>query len=234
MLVLFDIDGTLLLTQKAGVNAMMDAGREVVGPDFSFDGIEFAGRLDPAIWASAAAANGVDDPSQVHAEFREVYAANLARRFEIDPTAFTLPGVETLVGRVADLDGAVPGLLTGNYPETGRLKIQAAGLDPDLFTIAAWGSDGDTRRDLPPVAIQRYGEHFGESIDPKRVVIIGDTPHDIDCAHANGCLVIAVATGPSNLIDELGEHKPDLLLEDLSDTDRIIGWLSANAAAAAQ
>ncbi len=225
MLVLFDIDGTLVLTSRAGLKAMAEAGRRLFGPGFSFDGVDFAGRLDPAIWADVAASNAIENPDALHQEFRATYASILEERFLADPTAYLLPGVESLLGRLDEHHAVTLGLVTGNYPETGRLKIQTAGLDPALFPVAAWGCDGKSRRDLPPLAMRLYEEQMGRPIEPDRVVIIGDTPHDIDCAHANGCRAIGVATGPAHNIDELREHKPDLALDDLSDTDAIMDWL---------
>jgi phosphoglycolate phosphatase-like HAD superfamily hydrolase len=225
MLILFDIDGTLLLSDGAGVRAMTAAGKTVVGPDFTLAGIEVAGRLDPLIWADAAAALGFDGADARHDEFRSVYARLLGEHFRTTGAARALPGVQALVARLRDLEGVTIGLLTGNYPETGRLKLEAAGLDPNAFAVAAWGCDGRSRRDLPHVAITRYRERTGRAIDPANVIIIGDTPHDIDCAKAAACKVIGVATGPSFAAEDLRAHDPDLLVKDLSDTEGLVRWM---------
>ncbi|MDG1978364.1 MAG: HAD hydrolase-like protein, partial [Phycisphaerales bacterium] len=103
--------------------------------------------------------------------------------------------------------------------ETGRLKIEAAGLDPDHFRFGAWGSEAELRRGLPPLAIRRAAEELGLAVDPHQTVIVGDTPADIDCAHHNGCRVIAVATGRFTE-DQLRPHGADVLLPDLSDLAR--------------
>jgi phosphoglycolate phosphatase-like HAD superfamily hydrolase len=117
------------------------------------------------------------------------------------------------------------GLLTGNYPETGRLKIEAAGLNPEVFTINAWGCEGQRRRDLPPLAMQRYVQSNGGSIAAQRVVIVGDTPHDVDCARAHGCRSIGVATG-AFCVEALREAGADLAVDDLSEVDGIVAWLA--------
>ncbi len=225
MLILFDIDGTLLLSGGAGARAMIEAGRRLLSPGFSFDGVEISGRLDPLIWNDAARANGCDDPAGMHDVFRATYAEILAVHFATIAKARLLPGVETLVTRLKATDGVTLGLLTGNYPETGAMKVSSAGLDPADFPVAAWGSDGATRRDLPPVAIDRFRVHAGRPIDPADVVISGDTPHDIDCARANGCRALAVGTGPSCGVEMLRPHAPDLLVEDLSDTEAVLAWM---------
>jgi len=224
MLILFDIDGTLLLTQGAGVQAMGDAGRELFGDHFTFDGVEFSGRLDPLIWRDLATRNGVDDPDAHHDRFRATYRSYLERRLTSQRTAIALPGVAALIDTLQQHDAITLGLLTGNYPETGRLKIEAVGLKPDIFTVHAWGIDGPTRRDLPPVAMERYCELHGKSIEHERVIIIGDTPHDVDCARHNGCRVLGVGTGAfpaSALLD----HGADLALDSLQATDEVLDWL---------
>lgn len=227
VLVLFDIDGTLLLTDRAGSKAMHEAGRRVVGPHFTLEHVEFAGRLDPLIWADGAAAAGILDDGEIHERFRATYAEALARRLRESPSAHTLAGVDALIDRLRRWDQATLGLLTGNYPETGRIKLEAAGLDPAHFPVTAWGTEGASRRDLPRVAMTRYAEHAGRAIHPRHVVVIGDTIHDVDCAHHNGCLAIGVASGPAFDLEDLRAHAPDLLLEDLTDADRILTWMDA-------
>ena len=223
MLILFDIDGTLLLTQKAGIKAMQSAAKELFGDHVTFDGVDFAGRLDPLIWANAAERNGID-PSE-HARFRDGYLKHLKQFFEATPTSVLLTGVQDLVESLQGQDGGTLGLLTGNYPETGRLKIEQAGLDPDLFPIAAWGDDGQQRNDLPPVAMRRYAELTGGPIEADQVVIIGDTIHDVECANVNGCRSLAVATGPAYSFDDLLATEADFLVKDLSETQLILNWM---------
>ncbi len=224
MLILFDIDGTLLLTQKAGMQAMLDGGRELYGEHFSIDGIEFSGRLDPLIWHDLAAKNGVTKHDDEHERFRATYGRHLRRRFDENPTAMLLPGVKAIVDSLCVMPGVALGLLTGNYPETGRLKIERAGLMPDVFRVAAWGIDGKTRRDLPPVAMRRHFELTRTRIEPSDVVILGDTPHDIDCARHNGCRSIGVATGYFDAAT-LREAGADLAVDTLEEADDVLAWM---------
>ncbi|HWB19258.1 MAG TPA: HAD family hydrolase [Phycisphaerales bacterium] len=224
MLVLFDIDGTILLTQGAGIKAMHDAGRELYGEHFSTDGIDFSGRLDPWIWGELARINNVKDAEAQHETFRAGYRKHLTRRLAERNTAKLLPGVRELVEHLNGCGEAAIGLLTGNYPETGRLKIQHAGLDPDVFTVGAWGIDGKKRSDLPPVAMQRHHERTGHLLEGERVVIIGDTPHDVDCAKAHGCRVIGVATGWTK-VDELKKCGADVAVPTLEGLEEIVAWI---------
>ena len=229
-LVLMDIDGTLLLTDRAGSKSMQEAGKRVLGERWDLAKVEFAGRLDPLIFEDGArlASYAIDDG--VHARFREAYAAALRRRLDATGAAHTLPGVDRLVRTLRRREDVTLGLLTGNYAETGAIKLEAAGLDPAWFPVQAWGDDGPDRRSLPPVAMARYTALTGRSIDPSAVIVVGDTVHDIDCAHANGCRVVAVGTGPTNAtLADLAAHRPDLLLEDLSDESAFLALLDAGA-----
>lgn len=224
MLVLFDIDGTLLLTQGAGIAAMADAGRELYGDHFTVEGVEFAGRLDVLIWRDLAVRNNAAGDQHNHQRFREAYGRCLAARLRTQRCARLLPGVRELITELERSDQLTLGLLTGNYPETGRLKIEAAGLDPDVFQVAAWGCDGHCRRDLPLVALDRHARSGAPPLTPDRVVIVGDTPHDIDCARAHGCRALGVATGAFTAA-ALREAGADLAVHDLSDTATLLGWI---------
>ena len=228
MLILFDIDGTLLLSKKAGIRAMEEAGRLLYCDSFSSE-VEFAGRMDPLIWVSLMERNGLEASPERHDEFRETYFQCLSRRFEQEATSTLLIGVEPLVHQLAQCNGCVLGLATGNYRKTGRLKIAQAGLDPDIFTITAWADGADHRRDLPRIAMEQYQQKFSQQIDPGEVVIIGDTPYDIDCARFNGCRSLGVATGPSYEREDLIEAGADLVVDNLEDTATILDWLLKSA-----
>jgi phosphoglycolate phosphatase len=232
MLILFDIDGTLLVTKGAGIAAMGDAGREMFGEHFTIEGVEFSGRLDTLIWRDLAKLNGAIDADEHHNRFRSAYHRHLRARLNRDRTARLLPGVRELVEHLDQIGNTTLGLLTGNYPETGRLKIEAAGLGPDVFTIAAWGCEGDCRRDLPPLAMRRYAENNGGALAPDQVIIIGDTPHDIDCAAAHACRSIGVATGAFS-VKQLVEAGAELAVADLSDTAAVTNWIMQQSPAVA-
>ena len=224
MLVLFDIDGTLLHSHGAGTQSMLAAARELFGDRVTFDGVEIAGCIDPLIWNEVARVNGLPDAGAHHDQFRRTYHRYLTERLAAGHHVELLPGVRELLDALGAIDGVTLGLLTGNYPETGRLKIQAAGLDPDLFAVAAWGSDGQSRSDLPVQAMTLYRQRMGRPVDPQNVVVVGDTPHDVACARAHGCRCLAVATGTYSR-EKLAGCEPDLLLDDLTETDAILDWI---------
>ncbi len=226
MLVLFDIDGTLLLTHGAGLRAMARALADVHGPspsgEYGLEGIETSGRLDSHIWRDLSRKHGLAEDDATHERFRARYHHHLAAGFAADATAHPLPGARELVERLHGEPEVTLGLLTGNYPETGRLKVRTAGFDPDRFVIGAFASDGPDRRSLTPVARQRFSERHGRELHPEATLIIGDTPHDVDCAKAHGCRCLAVTTGRHPAEELAGA---DRIVADLLATEELVAWI---------
>jgi phosphoglycolate phosphatase len=230
-LVLFDVDGTLLTGGGVGRRAMEMAGQRVVDPAFTLEGVELAGRLDPLIFGDAVRALARGDAHARHAAFRQAYVEALGELFLAGARCRALAGVRPLLQRLRTLEGVALGLVSGNYPETGRMKLESAGLPQDWFVVAAWGSDAAGRRDLPRVAMGRFAALGGQAVAPGRVVVVGDTPYDVDAARANGCASVAVASGPVYDAQSLKVHRPDLLLPDLAGVDAFVEWLAGRASA---
>lgn len=230
ILVLFDIDATLVTTSKAGIKSMQDAGRELYFKTFSIEGVNFAGRLDPLIIDDLLEANGLEPTERRREEMRAGYGRNLGVRLRVPGIASALGGVANLVDRLSENDLFSLGLLTGNFPETGRMKLGACGIDSDRFPVQVWGCDSPhdvpARDHLPAVAFERYEEHYGEPIQGDKACVIGDTPHDVACAKAHNCRCIGVATG-SFSVAELKSAGADLVVKDLHQTDTIVDWLAS-------
>lgn len=230
MLILFDIDATLITTSGVGIRAMTDAGRELHGPGFKVEGIEFAGRLDPLIIMDMFRASGVPFTPESQLQFRAAYERHLRRRIT-EPTtvARALPGVHQLVDALEKLDHVTLGLLTGNFAETGAIKLRHCGIEPDRFPLQVWGDESRSspprREDLPGVALRRYHERFQRPIESERTIVVGDTPHDIRCAKEHDCRCLAVATG-SFSVQTLTSYTPDRVVQDLTQTDDLVRWLT--------
>jgi phosphoglycolate phosphatase-like HAD superfamily hydrolase len=227
-LILFDIDATLVTTTRAGIHALGDAGRELYGERFTIDGVDYAGRLDPLIIRDLLAVNAVDPSEASVSGMRQGYLRHLAARLGVPGTARALPGVPKLIQGVRSDARFVTGLLTGNFPESGRLKLGACGIDADGFEICVWGCDSPheppDRSHLPAVALTRYQDRYGTALAGERVTIIGDTPHDVACARAHGCRCLAVATGMFD-VAALAEAGADRVVSTLEDTEDILTWL---------
>jgi len=220
-LLLFDVDATLLLAGGASKRAYQAAGEHIFGPSFDVGPFNTAGMLDPIIYTEIAEANGLTDYQQHHDAFHEVFIQFMAEEFNSDRNQLrVLPDVADLLDqlrmRVQAPGDVTLGLVTGNFSKAVPLKLNAAGIDPDWFPVYAYGDHAPTRPDLVELALQRYEKLHGFPADPRRVVVIGDTHHDIHCAHAHGCVALAVATGRFSE-QELTEAGADIVLPDLSD-----------------
>jgi phosphoglycolate phosphatase len=219
-LVLFDIDGTLLWSDGAGRRAMEGALAHTFGsagdPRYRYDG-----KTDLQIARELMRAEGHGDDA-IDARLHAVLDGYLERlRRELDAGARhvrLLPGVPELLDALEPRPDVVLGLLTGNVASGAEAKLTAAGLDFRRFRVNAFGSDHEHRPLLPAVAQRRARELLGHDFGGGDVVVIGDTPADVECARSIGARTVAVATGRYT-VGELAAHDPSAVLQDLSDTD---------------
>ena len=224
MLLLFDIDGTLLDTGGAGMKALRQGLLEEFGLEDQagdFPPLDLAGATDSGIVRFLF--SHFDIPlTETNVER---FYARYHRQLESDLAATgqeqgrLLPGIDRLMERLAD-HHAVLGLLTGNIARGAWTKVASYGLE-GVFDFGAFGDDHHDRDELGPVAIGRAKAHTGCDFEPGRVFIIGDTPKDIRCARACGAWAIAVSTGRFSR-EELAEHQPDLLFESLEDVEHFV------------
>jgi phosphoglycolate phosphatase-like HAD superfamily hydrolase len=128
--------------------------------------------------------------------------------------------VSAVVARLAQSPEALLGLVTGNIEEGARIKLLPTGLWAH-FRVGAYGSDHMDRRRLPSLAARRAQALVGYPFAPTDVVVIGDTPHDIDCARAFGAVAVAVTTGQYTRAELLAD-RPDHLFDDLADVDKVL------------
>lgn len=221
-LVLFDIDGTLLNVGPVNRRVIQDALMEVYGTEGTSATHSFAGRMDNVIIREVLADTELT-PEEIEEKFGLAKAAYI-RLFRERATAADVTltlGVVTLLERLASHPDVVVGLLTGNFEASGRHKLRLPGID-HFFPFGAFADDAQHRNDLPAVAVEKAWRITGERFSGRDVVVIGDTEHDINCARAHGALALAVATGTYSL-DRLRQHRPDALLENLNQPDRVIG-----------
>jgi phosphoglycolate phosphatase len=210
LLVLWDIDGTLVDTAGHGRHAFQEAFEAVMGrpPEH----VEFAGRTDHEI--ALAMLDG--ERERLPRLLEELAAALDAREEAMRREGHAYPGVPETLAELHDRDGVVQSLLTGNIEANAALKVGAFGLERWLdFEVGAYGSDPhDQRSDLVAVSRERAAAKYGA---PAAAVLVGDTPLDVSAARAAGARAVAVATGFSEL-EALRASRPDVLLPDLRDT----------------
>lgn len=227
-LVLFDIDGTLMITKGASSRCLTRAGERVVGPHFIWPKIT-PGQLDPQIIAQLIADNGAEPSDALVEDFAEAYHSELESELNARQADITiLPGIDELVQQLdqraqQERDVAM-GVLTGNSRRATELKLTLSGLGTERFEVIICAEDGNHRDELPAVAVRQFNEQSGTQVDPAHTFIIGDTPRDIQCAQANGCQSIAVATG-RYAEDQLREAGGQWVFPDLSDTDTVMSLI---------
>lgn len=210
MLLLFDIDGTLLSgATKAHREALHAALCEVHGiedPETLRPAVHPAGRTDGEIARlilvlAGVSAKRIDEGSDA---VREVCCREYAHRCPVDLSHRVIPGVPELLLSLFYDDSVRLALLTGNYECVARIKLKRSGIGKYFPTDqGAFGSDAEDRAELPAIARRRAGQDDVPQ-PPGETVVIGDTPLDIVCAHADGVRCVAVATGPFG-VEELQE-----------------------------
>jgi phosphoglycolate phosphatase-like HAD superfamily hydrolase len=222
LLVLWDVDGTLVHTGGHGRYAFEEAYAAVVGRPFAAN-VPYAGRTDRQI--ALAMLEGAHDP--LPRVLEELELALEGRRERVAAEGGAFPGVPETLAALHAREDVINSLLTGNIAANAALKVSAFGLDRWLdIEVGAYGSDPhEERYELVAIARERAARLVGRDLDRECVTIIGDTPHDVDCARASGAVAVAVATGQYPA-DELAACAPDLLFHDFSDVARAVAVLT--------
>ena len=192
-LLLWDIDGTILHTGKAGETALGRAMEKLYGINRGLQGLEIAGRTDKWIVEQLLGRDGKPNGLEEVGQFLDVYVELLAEELPRRNGGLH-PGVLGILEEAHKRAELVQALLTGNIEKGARLKLTRYGVN-HFFDFGAFADDSSIRNELGPHAKRRAEEKHGEDFPPERIFVIGDTPHDVACARAIGAKAIAVATG---------------------------------------
>lgn len=216
-LVLFDIDGTLLISQGIGREAKRRAMTERFGTIGDLDNHDFGGQTDWGILAALLAPHGY---SSANIGFEILnYQASMARHMNDirgSYSANALPGAFELLETLQARADVLLGIVSGNTGATAQIKLEMAGFDPAHFPIGAYGHESPLREDLTRLAQQRAEKHAQRTFAPRDIFVIGDTPADIQAARAIDAVAVAVETGYAPR-QSLIECQPDYLLGDLRE-----------------
>jgi phosphoglycolate phosphatase len=215
-LLLWDIDGTLIVSQGAGVRAMERALTKCFGATCDLSVIDWAGRTDSWIVTEVLRHVGLEYTPENARAYLETYLELLPQELRSGPQGQVLPGVTTLLDLFHQRTDVAQGLLTGNLRRGAEHKLTHYGVW-HYFAFGAFADDSPRRNDLGPHAQRRAHELHGREFAPERTFIIGDTPHDIECGKVIGAQTIAVATGQHS-VAQLAAHHPTVVFPNLADT----------------
>jgi len=227
-LLLFDIDSTLIKSNRVGTKAMAKTIEEFLGPTTAFQKVRMGGKCDWAIWREALAFEGYSE-EEVDAHLPDLwrtYAANLAAILASDEHADPepLPGIVPMLEALIARDDVLLGLLTGNVELGAWLKLGKAGLD-HYFQFGAFGHESVNRSDLPPMAVKRAAQFAnGHEFKGKDILILGDTVNDIYCGQPLGVCAVGVATGRTD-VQTLHAAGADHVFESFDDYEAVLAEL---------
>lgn len=222
-LLLFDIDKTLIVTTGAGREAMARAFADLYGIENAVDGISVDGRTDHAIFHEVIERHGLGD-GDAPAVFRQVtgrYLAELPASLA-GKAGTVLPGVTALLEALHQTP-AVAGLATGNLRAGAQAKLSHFGLW-ERFAGGGFGDESPVRSDLVAAGLVELAAAAGVAPNPGDAIVIGDTPLDVEAAHAAGIRALGVATGRYS-VEQLIAGGADWALEDLTDLARTMAIL---------
>ncbi|MCU0241800.1 MAG: HAD hydrolase-like protein [Vicinamibacteria bacterium] len=216
-LVLFDIDGTLLSASHVFRVALTEALTGVFGAAGPIPTFDFSGKTDPQIVRELMRAAGISD-AEIDLGLKPALDEYERRLIPLltEDHVIAKPGIAALLAELEAHPAVTLGLLTGNIESCARAKLAPLGWNV-YFPFGAYGSDAEDRARLPAVAVERAHAHNGRRFAGKRVVVVGDSIHDVRCGRHLGVRAVAVASGRTNRA-QLAAEQPDALCDDFSDT----------------
>jgi len=220
---LFDIDGTLIHSGGAGKRAFVDTLRVAFGIEDELTDIPFSGKTDPLIIREIFTKHRIE-PTPGHFDLFLGKYVTCLEQIIADPKGLVFPGIREILDECFDDPRILLGLLTGNIHRGAQIKLAHYQLY-HYFAFGAFGDDHEDRNEIARIAHERSRKKSGREIHPSDIYVIGDTPRDIACGCAIGARTVAVATGRYT-VEELREHNPDLLFENLRDTGRFLGHVN--------
>lgn len=224
--VLFDVDGTLVDTAGAGRYAFQAAFLETFGVDAVTQAertVRFAGMTDLRIIKALAVAGGIPghELESKNRSLLESFYSHLELETErLRGKSRVLPGVVPVLERLGSMDRVFTGLITGNLERGARIKLAPFDLNR-FFPTGGFGSDHADRSQVAKIAAEKMNRYHGIDIPPGRIVVIGDTEHDITCARANGFRSVAAQHSWVSK-DRLMAANPDAYLPDFTDIPQVL------------
>ena len=192
--IMFDVDGCLISTGGAGMRSWRSAFEQLHGIPADIGQFTQAGMTDPEVGRlTFVRVLGREPTDREMARLLAVYLERLVDEIERSPGYRIMPGVETLLPRLTGA-GILLGIVSGGLEAAVHIKLGRGGLN-HFFSVGGYGSDSTDRGTLTRLAIERCGRIHGHPVRTDLILVVGDTPRDIDAAHAAGAIGVGVATG---------------------------------------
>ncbi len=214
IILLWDIDGTLIRSGGAGMRALTRAVARFTGAEEDLSSVNLAGSMDGDVFEQICLPRKIDVQKLAETYLEELPICMGNAR------GLVPPGVRAILDRTHSSPKFCNALLTGNLAQGAQIKLRHFGLW-DYFRFGAFGNEARKRPELGPVAMEKAARHVGRPLPPECFWIIGDTPRDVAVAKACGFHCLAVGTGVSSP-DEIRAAGPDVFLPDLSDTEKVM------------
>jgi phosphoglycolate phosphatase len=215
IVILFDIDGTLLITGGAGAASWRLAFDELYGIPADIGKFSDAGMTDPDVGRRTFQAVLHREPERKElTRLLERRLHYLHRTVAESEDYRVLPGVEELLPRLID-DGYLLGLVTGNVEAAAHIKLHRARLNR-FFSFGGYGSDATDRGELTRIALKRASLVYGEPLSPAQAIVVGDTPHDVEGAHAAGMACVGVGSHHFS-VEQLRDAGADYAIASLQE-----------------
>lgn len=215
-ILLFDIDGTLLLSGGAGKTALEKAVEELFGFQNAWGGMIPDGKTDPMIIDEILTPlMGAPLPSEAYAKLCDRYHDYFETEISQAEKFHLMPGIEPLLNELSRRPALALGIATGNFKRAAEMKLGRGGLT-GYFAFGGFACDAAARAELTRIGYERGKIFCGQEIPPNDVIVIGDTIHDIRAGRSLGAETVAVCTGSTPKAALLAQE-PDYLFDDLTD-----------------
>lgn len=225
-ILLFDIDGTLLLSGGAGKTALEKAILDLFGFENAWGSLVPDGKTDPAIIdeiMTPLCGNALS--AEQHSQLRDLYHFHFESEIRTADQFRLMPGISQLLAELRNIPSLALGIATGNFKKAAEMKLRRGGLE-SYFDFGGFACDAVERPMLTRIGYERGKSFCGKNIDPQDVFVIGDTIYDVRAGKSLGARTISVCTG-STPRGTLEAMSPDYLFEDLSDIASFLSCLNA-------
>ena len=211
-ILLFDIDGTLLLSGQAGYRALTRTFKELFGVARGFDDIPVAGMTDESILTAALERAGVAADLETRARFHTRYCELLADEIHFPgPRKGLMRGVAALLETLSRCNDIRCGLVTGNFARPAQIKLEHFELWR-FFHFGAYGDDAAVRDELVPIAVER-ARRDGVAVERAGdVVVIGDEVYGAQEGSSLAPMAANVAERLTRYRTELANQVSELVL----------------------